>query len=67
MTVSDNDKYMILEALFDFRAAPTCRKTTRPGPTRPDPTVRPKNDGKNRQILVVLYEKNAVFENGHKN
>ena len=62
MTVSDNDKCMILKAFFDFRATPTCHKTT-----RPDPTVRPKNDGKNRQILVVFYGKNAIFENGHKN
>ena len=36
-------------------------------PARPDPAVRPKNDGKNRQILVVFYGKNAIFENGHKN
>ena len=58
---------MILKAFFDFRATPTCHKTTRPDPTRPGPTVRPKNDGKNRQILVVFYGKNAIFENGHKN
>ena len=53
MTVSDNDKCMILEALFDFRAAPT--------------HVRPKNDGKKRPILIVKNEKNEFFENGHKN
>ena len=63
---------MILKAFFDFRATPTCHKTTRPDPARPDParpdaTVRPKNNGKNRQILVVFYGKNAIFENGHKN
>jgi hypothetical protein len=31
-----------------------------------DPTVRPKNDGKNRQIIGVFYGKNAIFENGQK-
>ena len=43
---------MILEALLDFRVAPRCLKTT-----RPDPTVRPKDDGKKRPILIVKNEK----------
>ena len=58
MTVSDNDKCIILEALLDFRVAPRCLKTT-----RPDPTVRPKDDGKKRPILIVKNEKNAFCEN----
>ena len=31
-------------------------------PARPDPTVRPKNDGKNRPILIVMNGQKRDFK-----
>ena len=58
MSVSDNDKCMILKALFDFRATPTCHKTTRPGPARPSDQKMMVKTQKIEMQAVFMYHFN---------